>query len=62
MVRKIGCGIYVFLPAQRAPLALVVDDDEANREVLTGMLAGEGSKGIDVEPGQAALQGRNGSI
>ncbi len=53
--RKAGEGTYVTLPEERAPLALVVDDDRGFREFFKEALSASGWRSFDAESGAGAL-------
>ncbi len=53
--RKAGDGTYVTLPEERAPIALVVDDDRGFRDFLKEALKASGWKSLDAESGRLAL-------
>ena len=53
--RKAGEGTYVTLPEERAPLALVVDDDSGFREFFKEALTASGWRSLVAESGTGAL-------
>ena len=59
VVRKVGRGTYASLPEEYQPVALVVDDDEVIRDLLSRALANSGWKAVAAESGWAALERLN---
>ncbi len=55
IVRKAGKGTYAALPTNGVPTALVVDDDDQIREVLTRALEAHQWQAVAVPSGEAAL-------
>ncbi len=55
IVRKAGKGTYAALPNTDVPTALVVDDDDQIREVLTRALEAHQWQALAVPSGEAAL-------
>ena len=53
--RKAGEGTYVTLPEERAPLALVVDDDHGFRDFFKEALTASGWRSLEAESGAMAL-------
>lgn len=59
VVRKVGRGTYASLPEEYQPVALVVDDDEVIRDLLSRILDRNGWKAVAAESGRAALESLN---
>ena len=60
VVRKAGRGTYVSLPEEHSPTALVVDDEENIRKLLSVFLNSQGWQCVGVPSGADALEAARG--